>query len=147
VPDELKRQDVVVHMPWTTGFGIGYRLTQWLNLRVEPKWHRFEFYYNNQPQYQSNEITSYNTFTLGLGLYGSYQPFKKKENFLKGIMIAPSVRYWPTVHSTLKGDDFTYFNQHTGTNEDIKTYAPGFGLTPLVINISVGYTFQIKKKK
>jgi hypothetical protein len=144
VPAELRRQGVAVHMPWTIGFGVGYRLTEWLNLRVEPKWHRFEFYYENgMPQRQ---ITSYNTFTLGLGLYGAYRPFKKKENFLKGILIAPSVRYWPKVASTFRDNQFAYNNEHTGTTEIIKTYGPGVGLTPLILNISFGYTFPIKKR-
>jgi hypothetical protein len=70
VTDELKKQGVAVHMPWTTGFGIGYRFAEWLNVRVEPKWHRFEFFYENEQQNISNEITSYNTFSLGLGIYG-----------------------------------------------------------------------------
>jgi hypothetical protein len=145
VPAELRTQGVAVHMPWTIGVGAGYRLTEWLNIRVEPKWHRFEFYYENA-ELPKNQIISYNTFTLGLGLYGSYQPFKKKNNFLKGILIAPSIRYWPTVASTLKDNQFTYANQHTGTTEVIKNYGPGVGLTPLILNISFGYTFQIKKK-
>ena len=146
VPSELRMQEVALHMPWTTGFGIGYRLKEWLNIRVEPKWHRFEFYYENEIQNQSSEITSYNTFTLGLGVYGSYQPFKKKNNFLKDFMISPSIRYWPTVHSSLKDNNFTYTNQRTGSNEEIKTYGPGFGLTPFIVNVSVGYSFQFKKK-
>ncbi len=144
LPAELRKQGVDVRMPWTTGFGIGYRMTEWLNIRVEPKWHRFEFYYENERKY---EITSYNTFTLGLGLYGCYQPFKKKENFLRGIMIAPSIRYWPTVASTSKGNAFAYPNRHTGATEEIKTYGPGVGLTPLIINVSIGYSFQTKKKR
>jgi hypothetical protein len=146
VTDELRKRGVVVHMPWTTGFGVGYRLTRWLNLRVEPKWHRFEFYYNNEI-YQSNKITSYNTFTLGMGLYACFQPFRKKENFLKGLVICPSIRYWPTVCSTLKDNNFNYYNEYTGTNEKIKTVGPGLGLTPFVLNVSIGYSFQIKKKK
>src|SRR5450432_396850 len=118
LPNELRNQGVDLHMPWTVGFGVGYRISEWLNLRVEPKWHRFEFYYDNENKYQSNQITSYNTFTLGLGLYGSYQPFKKKENLLKGITIAPSIRYWPTVASTKK-NNFTYFNKSTESNQEI----------------------------
>ena len=147
VTTDLKRQGVDVHMPWTTGFGVGYRITSWLNLRAEPKWHRFEFYYDDQLKYPNTEITSYNTFTMGLGLYGAIQPFKKEANFLNGILIAPSIRYWPTVASTLKDNQFTYYNQHTGKNEEIKTVGPGIGLTPLVINVSIGYSFPIKKKR
>src|SRR6266700_796118 len=113
VTNDLRRQGVAVHMPFTTGFGIGYRLTEWINIRIEPKWHRFEFYYENEQQVKSNQIISYNTFSLGLGLYGAYQPFKKRNNFLNGVMISPSIRYWPTAHSTLKDNTYTYFNKHT----------------------------------
>ena len=146
VPTELKKQGVEVHMPWTIGAGVGYRLTEWLTIRVEPKWHRFEFYYENG-QLPQHQITAYNTFTLGVGVYGSYQPFKKKENFLKGIMIAPSIRYWPTVLSTAKENNYSYYNQSTGATEVIKTYGPGIALTSLILNVSFGYTFKIKKKK
>jgi hypothetical protein len=144
LPNELRNQGVDVHMPWTTGFGIGYRFSEWLNLRVEPKYHRFEFYYDNEQKYQSSQITAYNSFTLGLGLYACYLPFKKKENFLKGIMISPSLRYWPTVASTMSGNNFTYLNKQTGSNEEIKTYGPGIGLTALIINVSIGYSFKTK---
>ncbi len=144
---ELKDQRVAIHVPWTTGFGVGYRFTHWLNLRVEPKWHRFEFYYDGEPRSKQNQITAYNTFTLGLGLYSFFEPFKHQDNFLKGITIAPSVRVWPTVSSTLTNDEFIYANKMTGDNEKIETLDPGFGFTPLVINISVGYSFSIKRNK
>lgn len=143
VTADLRRQHVAVHEPWTTGFGIGYRLKEWVNVRVEPKWHRFEFYYDDEPQNQSSQITAYNTFSLGLGVYFSYRPFKKQDNFLKGIVIAPSVRFWPTVSSTLKDDKFGYFNKTTNTTEQIKTLDAGSGFTPLVVNVSVGYSFQL----
>ena len=146
LPASLQQQNVEVHMPWTTGFGIGYRFTNWINLRVEPKWHRFEFNYINGPQSTSNEITAYNTVTLGLGLYGCYLPFKKSENFLKGIMISPSLRYWPTIYSTLPGNNFKYYNNYTASLQEIKTYGPGVKLSPWIVNISVGYSFEFKKK-
>jgi hypothetical protein len=142
---DLKDQGVAVHLPWTTGFGAGYRFTAWLNLRAEPKWHRFEFYYKGEAQTKSNQIVAYNTFTLGMGLYGFFQPFKRKDNFLNGLTIAPSIRFWPTVSSTLKGDRFDYANKNTGDTEQIKTLDPGVGFTPLIVNISVGYCFQIKR--
>ncbi len=147
VTQDLKDQGVVVHMPYSTGFGIGYRFTSWLNMRVEPKWHRFEFYYNNDEQTAANEITSYNTFTLGLGLYGAFYPFKSKESFFKGFLIAPSIRYWPTVASSLAGDSYTYLNKNTHQAEEIKTLDPGMGFTPFVFNISLGYTFDLKRGK
>ncbi|MCF6133149.1 hypothetical protein [Flavobacterium wongokense] len=146
LPDDLKRQQLAIHEPYTTGFGIGYRLKEWINIRVEPKWHRFEFYYEGSPQNKSTEITAYNAFSLGLGVYGSYIPFKKKDNFLKGFIIAPSIRFWPTVSSSLKGNKFSYFNTVTGQNEEIKTLDSGSKFTPWVANVSIGYSFQFKKK-
>ncbi len=146
VTTDLKKQGAAVHMPWTTGFGVGYRLKEWVNIRVEPKWHRFEFYYDDETQNSSNQITSYNTMSLGIGVYGHYQPFKNKTSFLKGIVIAPSIRYWPTISSTLKDDKFIYQNKNTGKNEEIKTLDPGLGFSPIVFNVSIGYSFGLKKK-
>jgi len=146
VTPDLRKQGVAVHMPYTTGFGLGYRLKEWLNVRVEPKWHSFEFYYENEPQNINTRITAYKTFSLGIGLYGSYQPFKNKDTFLKGFMISPSIRFWPTVSSNLPNGGFTYFNKNTSTNEEIKKLDPGILFTPLVINVGIGYSFQLKKK-
>ncbi len=146
VTNDLQRQQVAVREPWTTGFGIGYRLKEWINVRLEPKWHKFEFYYEDEPQNDATQIVSYNTFSLGIGVYGAYQPFKKKDNFLKGILIAPSVRFWPTVSSSLKDDKYTYLNKKTNQFEEIKTLDPGTGFSPFVINLSVGYSFDLKKK-
>jgi len=147
VTTELQDQGVAVHMPYTTGFGVGYRLNSWLNIRVEPKWHRFEFYYEDQPQTEANEITSYNTMSLGLGVYGFFRPFKRSEGFVNGLTIAPSLRFWPTVNSSLDGDEFTYNNTRTGRQETIETLDPGVGFTPFIFNVSVGYSFDLKKKK
>ncbi|HEY2581789.1 MAG TPA: hypothetical protein VGI43_08285 [Mucilaginibacter sp.] len=144
VTSDLRRQEVAVHMPWTTGFGVGYRFTEWLNIRVEPKWHRFEFYYEDESQNVGNQITAYETFSLGVGLYGSYRPFKNKRGFLNGLMISPSIRFWPTVYSSLKDDKFIYFNKNTLKDEAITTLDPGIGFTPLVVNVSIGYSFRIR---
>ncbi len=146
VTAEMREEGLAVHMPWTTGFGVGYRLKEWINVRIEPKWHRFEFYYDDELQNSTNQITSYNTMSLGIGIYGHYQPFKNKTTFLKGIMIAPSIRFWPTISSTLKDNSFTYLNKNTGTNEEIKTLDVGPGFTPFIFNISVGYSFGLRKK-
>ncbi len=146
VTSDLRRQGIAVKMPWTTGFGVGYRIAEWINIRVEPKIHRFEFFYANEAQTKSNEITAYNTFSLGIGIYGNYRPFKRKNNFLNGLMLSPSIRFWPTVSSTLKDNKFTYFNKQTSSNEEIKTLDPGIGFTPIIVNISVGYSFKIKRQ-
>lgn len=145
VTEDLRRQGVAVHIPYTTGFGIGYRLKEWVNIRMEPKWHRFEFYYEGENQTGSSQIISYNTMSLGIGVYGHYQPFKNKTSFLKGIMIAPSVRFWPTITSTLEDDSFIYFNKNTSLNETIKTLDVGPGFKPFIYNISIGYSFGLKR--
>ena len=142
VTDDMKGQHLVAHLPYSTGFGIGCRFTSWLNLRMEPKWHRFEIYYEGEEQIFANRITAYNTFTLGLGLYGKWHPFEKKNNFLKGIMIAPSIRWWPNVASTLGDGGYTYFNKITNQNEVHKTMNVGVNNTPWLANISIGYRFN-----
>jgi hypothetical protein len=146
VTPELREQGLAVHMPFTTGFGIGYRLKEWVNVRIEPKWHRFEFYYDDETQINSTQITSYNTMSIGIGVYGHYQPFKNKTSFLNGIMISPSIRFWPTISSTLDGNSYNYLNKNTGKNEEIKTLDVGPGFRPFIYNISIGYSFGLKKK-
>lgn len=135
-------QGLAVHIPYTTGFGIGYRFNDWLNVRVEPKWHRFEIYYEGAEQIAANQIVAYNTFTLGLGAYGNLRPFKHQENLLKGIMVSPSVRWWPNVSTSLDEDVYTYENVQTGQSEAHEALNIGFGNTPLILNISVGYSIE-----
>ena len=134
-----KEQHLVAHLPYSTGFGIGYRFTSWLNLRLEPKWHRFEIYYDGEEQTLANRVVAYNTFTLGLGLYGKWHPFKKQNNFLKGVMVAPSLRWWPNVASTLDDSGYTYYNKITDQTEVHKTLNVGANNTPWLVNISGGY--------
>lgn len=147
VTSELKKQQVVVHLPFSTGLGIGYRFTHWLNGRLEPKWHHFQFYYAGESKNTTTMITSdkYN-ISLGIGVYTFFQPFKHKENLLKGITLAPSVRYWPTIHSSFDGNGYNYQNKFTGKVETITTPASGIALSPLIVNVSIGYTFDLKPK-
>jgi hypothetical protein len=137
----VKQQHLVAHLPYSVGVGIGYRFTSWLNLRLEPKWHRFEIFYEGENQTLANRVTAYNTFTLGLGLYGKWHPFKNQNNFLKGIMVAPSVRWWPNVSSSLSNDSYTYSNKITGQSETHKAMSVGANNTPWLVNVSVGYRF------
>ena len=142
LPENVQKQNLVAHLPYSTGFGIGYRFTQFLNLRVEPKWHRFEMYYNGEAQTTANQIIAYNTFTLGFGLYGRWIPFKSSRGFIRNFMIAPSIRYWPNVTSSLSNDYFIYNNRITGQSEKLQTLNIGVGNTPWVANISIGYRFM-----
>ncbi|HAS46497.1 MAG TPA: hypothetical protein DCS93_38805 [Microscillaceae bacterium] len=136
-----KTQQLAVHIPYTTGFGVGYRFNEWFNLRAEPKWHRFELYYEGDAQTIDNRIVAYNTFSLGIGAYFNVRPFKNKEGFLKGIMIAPSIRYWPKLSDNL-ANNFTYQNRVTGQSESLSAMEVGVSNTPWIFNISIGYTFE-----
>lgn len=74
------------------------------------------------------------------------QPFKRQNSFLKGFVIAPSIRFWPTINSTLSEEKFSYHNKNTHQIEDIKLLDPGIGFTPVVFNVSIGYSFNLKGK-
>lgn len=137
---DYAEQGLAIHIPYTTGFGIGYRFNDWLNLRVEPKWHRFEVYYGGDAQVEDNLIGAYNTFSLGLGGYANVRPFKHARSFVKGFMISPSVRWWPKLNSSLENDAFSYENRRTGQSETHEALEVGIADTPLIVNISVGYS-------
>lgn len=138
----FKDQNVVLHLPFSTGFGIGYRLNTNLDVRFEPKLHSWEVYYKDEAQNAQNKIKEYKTFTLGAGIYYRYFPFGKSQNkALQGITTATSLRYWPNVGSTLSHDSFSYTNKFKQKVETQEVANIGMGNTPIIFNISVGYTF------
>ncbi len=131
----------------TLGIGIGYRLTPSLDIRFEPKLHFYELYYDGMPKTATNRITSYQTVTLGAGAYYKYYPFRKQANALSGILIMPSVRYWPNVWSSLTNNKLTYDNKVTEKKETYKAAPQGFpGTGGLLANVTIGYTFGSFKK-
>ena len=136
---DAQEQGLAVHIPFTSGFGVGYRFNEWLNLRVEPKWHRFELFQDGVAQTAENEILNYTTFTLGLGLYGNIRPWRKQDNWLKGWMVAPSIRYWPNITSSLDNNQAVYFNEQAGGSATHQALNIGMANTPLILNVSVGY--------
>ncbi len=139
---DFKTQNVVLKLPITTGFGIGYRINSFLDIRFEPKLHSFEVYHKDDEKTEANKIKGYKTFTLGVGLYYRYFPFRNSNSkFLQGITTAASIRWWQNVGSTLSNDKFSYDNKLTGKTETLKAANIGFGNTPLVINMGIGYTF------
>jgi hypothetical protein len=134
-------QHLQLRMPWTTGFGIGYRLTSALDLRVESKLHRYQVFYENQ-HLAGTPITTYTTETEGVGAYYRVYPFARFGGWTRGIVIAPSVRYWPNVWSSLPNGGYTYANSVTGRNETLRAATQGIpGTTGLFVNASIGYTF------
>jgi hypothetical protein len=144
VSEEAKLQHLNFNISHSVGIGFGYRFTKNLNLRLEPKIHRWDVYYDDQFKIKAAKITSYTTYTLGLGGYYRWTPFDKKDNILKGITIVPSVRWWPNVASTLDNNELHYYNSRTGKNEIHHANNIGISNSPYFLNISVGYTFGTK---
>lgn len=142
VNDASKEQHLNYNIRHSLGIGLGYRFTTDFNIRIEPKLHIWDVYYDDM--FKSNKITSYTTYTLGLGAYYKWMPYKTKDNILKGVTIVPSIRWWPNISSSLTDNKFTYFNQKTQITETIKANNIGLSDSPFLANISIGYTFNNK---
>lgn len=142
VAGDFKTQNVVLHIPYTTGFGIGYRFNSFFDVRFEPKLHSWEIYNKGDVQTAATKIKEFNTITLGIGAYYRFFPFKNSENtFLQGITTSTSLRYWQNVGTNLSGDQFTYFNKGTNKTETLKAPNIGIANSPIIFNIAIGYTF------
>jgi hypothetical protein len=142
VVGDFKTQNIALHIPYTTGFGIGYRFTSYFDVRFEPKLHSFELYQTGVEQTTANLIKAFRTTTLGFGAYYRFFPFRNSENtFLQGITTSTSVRWWQNTSSTLTNNEVTYANTSTKKTETLKTPNIGIANTPFIFNISVGYTF------
>lgn len=141
VVGDAKDQKLAYHLPYSTGFGIGYRFTSFFDIRVEPKMHSWEVYYDGETQNQNNLIKSYKTYSVGLGAYYRYMPFHKKDNWLQGITTSTSARWWPNVGSSLRDDKFTYHNKFSNKDETLKASNIGIAGSQFLFNISIGYTF------
>jgi hypothetical protein len=138
---EAKEQKLAYHLPYSTGFGVGYRFTSFFDVRVESKIHSWEVYYDEETQNQTTLIKSYKTYSVGFGAYYRYMPFRKKENWLKGITISSSLRWWPNVGSSLQDDKFVYYNKFSNKSESLKASNIGIAGSEFLFNVSVGYTF------
>lgn len=137
-----KSQGLDLHVPYTTGFGVGYRFTEDFDVRFEPKLHKFEVSYGEGPE-RGERVATYHTITLGLGAYYRWRPFRKLGGAAKGITIAPSFRIWPNVWSSLDGNKVVYQSSVTGQEQTHRASNIGLGNTPFIANISVGYVFSL----
>jgi hypothetical protein len=146
VSSEASRQRIAFNITNSLGIGIGYRFTDRFNLRVEPKWHVWEIYYDDAFKTSEGKITTYNTFTLGLGAYYRWNPFEKRGNALKGLTIVPSIRWWPNVATSLDNNEYEYFNTRTGQAETHKANSIGIANSPFFVNVSVGWTIGLGKR-
>lgn len=141
VGNDYSDQKIDFKITHSYGLGIGYRFTDAFNVRFEPKVHHYETYYEGAKQEKVNSIANFTTYTLGLGAYYTYKPFKNSPNLLKGITVVPSIRYWQRVASSIDDNKMAYFNQKTNKNEVLKVPQIGISNTPFLFNISVGYSF------
>ena len=138
---DIEDQGLAIHFPYSTGFGVGYRLYKYVDVRLESKFHRFEVYYDGTDRtVVENQVVEYTTATLGVGTYFRWKPFEKKANILKGIFTSTSIRFWPKIYSSLDDGEISYFNVVTDQQEIHETANIGIANTPLIFNISIGYS-------
>lgn len=121
--DELESQSADLEVVWTTGPGVGYNWFKNFDTRLEFKAHK------NRVRFFDEINTDYITYNIGVGAYYRIFPFKKL-----GLVVEPSIRYWPLIGSTLEDDEFIYqFNgvnyTHVAENQDF------------IINVSIGWKF------
>jgi len=131
--DEDKELYSSVRSPVTGGIGIGYDFLHRnrkhaLALYVEPKFTTFAV----DPEGAAEEFT-YLTYTLGGGLYYTY-------NVWKGLVVQPSVRYWHPVGSTLPGGRQQFIDD-SGAMRVHERRAPGAG--GFIANVSIGWAFDM----
>ncbi len=145
VTSSARDQRLAFNITHSLGIGFGYRFTESFNLRIEPKIHVWEMYYDDQFKTSSGKIKTYNTYTLGLGAYYRWTPFATRDGAIRGLTISPSARWWPNVGTSLKNNELVYQNVKTGREEVHKANNIGVANTPFFVNVSVGYTFGMKK--
>jgi hypothetical protein len=112
-----------VRVPWTTGFGVGYRIIENLHVLIEFKAHHYEVSARDPAA-----TASYTTFSIGPGVFYSIYIYK-------GLFLEPNVRFWPNVASTLPGNKVA-LRQPDGTTYEHQAH--DFGL---FANMNLGYSF------
>jgi hypothetical protein len=115
---------VRVDMPWTTGGGVGVRITRNLHALLEVKVHRYELYGSDR-----NQNLSYLTFTVGPGLFYEI-------HLWHGLFLQPLVRWWPNVGDTLDESSAPSF-----TRPDGGLYRPKAQTQGVFANVNLGWAF------
>ncbi|MEM7604100.1 MAG: hypothetical protein AAF411_01985 [Myxococcota bacterium] len=112
-----------VSMPWSTGFGIGLTLVDELYALVDFKVHDVQVRHDQG-------AFDYRTVTLGLEL--GYRLF-----LWRGLHVAPVIRFWPNVYSSLGSDGVALGSQGV-VHEPIRQGLGGF-----FANVLVGWAFGV----
>jgi hypothetical protein len=118
-----RQQKLHIHMPYTTGFGVGFTLLDELWLGVEFKTHRYEV---NAP---GGPVSSYQTYSIGPVL--GYKLF-----VFKGLFVNAYLRYWPNIATSLPDNKIAL----AGTDGTVIHNAHDFEVFG---NLSVGYAFDL----
>jgi hypothetical protein len=145
VTDEMRARGTELHIPVSTGFGVGPSLwiegaRSFVDLRLEGKMHRFEESVVEADR--RTGVATYTTWTLGGGAYWTFVPFARRTDALRGLNASFSVRVWPKVATSLDDGKVRYAHPTSGAMEEHDAANIGIANTPLVINLSVGYVFQ-----
>lgn len=138
IPDFIKSTEqedlnASIKIPWTTGPGFGYRITDQLDVRIDFKAHGTEIdLLNGQVELE------YTQFTAGPGFY--YRFYFGKNT---GFGLEASARYWFDLgnnQSGLDGNDFRFVDNN-GNNQTFDTnISAGVG-----VNVALIYTFNKSK--
>jgi hypothetical protein len=121
-----EKEDITsIHIPWSTGFGLGYRATRNLNVFWEVKMHQFE------PTRNNGESFAYKTIEMGPAV--SYRIFADRQ---KRFFAEPVVRYWFTTAVT-GNEDFEGNSIKLSQNYQHKAHQFG-----LFANISIGMVIK-----
>lgn len=116
---EEQDQEIKLKAPYSTGFGIGYRLTKEFNVRLEFKEHQFEI------THPSGEKIKYINQDIGFGAYYFWRPFNNS------LLVIPSLRYWPTYKSSLEDKEYTFSNGDVHKAHSFNVFG----------NVTVGWQF------
>lgn len=132
--DAQKDLNASIKLPWTTGPGFGYRITDALDTRIDFKAHKLDV-----ELLDGQQKLDYTQFTFGPGAFYRFY-FGKKT----GFGLEASVRYWFDLGNSLDNlNDGNY--EFTDTSDANRTFdtdlSSGFGA-----NIALIYTFGKNKK-
>ncbi len=133
-------QGLSYKLPFSTGLGIGVRLTDFFDVRAEFKAHRFNVHYDDAA---NEKLFGYTTYTVGVGAYLRWRPLRSARDWTRGIITSSSLRFWPNVASTLDNGERVYDNRITDKRERHEAANIGIANTPVIVNISVGYMLDL----
>lgn len=121
-PEDQRDAGIETRLPWTTGGGVGMVLIDELYALIDVKVHAVDVDHDGQG-------FDYHTLTIGGEL--GYRLF-----LFKGLHIAPVLRYWPTVWSSLASG-----GREVG-NSQVRHKPVDMGVKGLFANVLIGWAFE-----